>query len=354
MAALPPLSTIGILGDGQLGRMCAHAAHRLGYRVHIFGPGTDSPAGQATHRNTVAQFTDREALVRFAELCDVVTLEFENVPASAIDTLSRHVPVHPGRHVLETCQHRKVEKDFVRAAGVGTAPYRGVSSARELRSAIEEIGTPAILKTSRFGYDGKGQVRIHSPDDADTAWASLQTDHATLEGFVDFECEVSVIVARGTTGEVRAFPVVRNDHRDHILYRTHVPAGVSSAIEARAEQIAQTLANAFELVGLLAVELFITRDGEVLVNEMAPRPHNSGHWTIDGCETSQFEQHMRAVAGLPLGGTSILHPCTMTNLIGDEVEQVPALLAEPKVRVHLYGKAEARPGRKMGHYVRLG
>lgn len=354
MEALPPLSTIGILGDGQLGRMCAHAAQRLGYRVHIYGPATDSPAGQATNRVTVAKYTDREALVRFASAVDVVTLEFENVPASAIDTLSRHVPVHPGRHVLEACQHRSVEKDFIRAAGVGTAPYRGVTNIRELEVALDEIGTPAILKTSRFGYDGKGQVRINSKAEAAAAWDSLSTDHATLEGFVDFECEVSVIVARSAIGEVRTFPVVRNDHRDHILYRTHVPAGVSSEVESKAEEIAHRLANAFELVGLLAVELFVTRDGGVLVNEMAPRPHNSGHWTIDGCETSQFEQHMRAVAGLPLGGTSILHPCTMTNLIGDEVEQVPALLAEPNVRVHLYGKAEARPGRKMGHYVRLG
>jgi len=345
-APLPPGSTIGILGGGQLGRMTALAAARLGYRCHIFAPEADSPAALVAAAHTRADFDDHAALRGFAAACDVVTYEFENVPEEAVLACADATPVRPGANAIHFAQHRLREKDFFRRHGIGTAEYQPVTSDAELAAATL---FPGILKTCRDGYDGKGQARVGDRAALVAAWASLGRRPCILEATVDFACEVSAIVARGLDGAARCFPIGINAHRDGILRTTTVPADLAPAIVAQAEAAGLALARALDLVGLVALELFVTRDGRVLANEMAPRPHNSGHWTMDACATSQFEQFVRAICGLPLGPVDVLTPSRMENLIGDDVARWPALLSDPAARLHLYGKAEARPGRKMGH-----
>lgn len=353
-APLPPGSTIGMLGAGQLGRMTAMSAARLGYRLHVFAPDAeDSPAGQVCAAYTRAAWDDDAALDAFARSVDVVTLEWENVPVATVERIARTVPVHPGAGVLQVAQDRVAEKSFANGLGIATAPWRAVSNADEVAAARAAVGPRCILKSTRLGYDGKGQARLDATTDPAAAWASIGTDAGIVEGFVDFVCEVSVIVARSTAGETKAFPTVENRHKDGILDKTLVPARVDPAVAAKAERIAVTLADALGVIGLLAVEMFVTADGRVLVNEVAPRPHNSGHWTIDACATSQFEQLARAVCGLPLGSVACLADAEMENLIGADAERWAALMAEPGARLHLYGKADWRPGRKMGHVTRL-
>jgi 5-(carboxyamino)imidazole ribonucleotide synthase len=350
---LKPGSTLGILGGGQLGRMTALAAANLGYRCHIFCPEKDSPAAQVCDRLTLASYEDKAALDRFAGQVDVVTFEFENIPASPVRHLSDKVPVRPGARALEVAQDRLHEKRFFNDMGIATAPWREVRSEADLKQAAREIGLPAILKTTRFGYDGKGQVRLDSLADAGPAWAAICADVGVLEGFVRFDKEISVIAARGEDGTVLSYDVVENRHAHHILDTTTAPAPIAAQLAAMATDIAVKAAAELDLIGLLAVEMFLTEDGRILVNEMAPRPHNSGHWTMDACQTSQFEQLVRAVCGLPLGSPARHADAVMTNLIGEQAESWPALLAEPNAKLHLYGKTEIRAGRKMGHVTRL-
>jgi len=353
---LKPGDTIGILGGGQLGRMLAMAAARLGLRCRVFSPDPDSPAFDVVANATCAEYADVEALELFAGDVDVITYEFENVPAASAMILAERRPVLPDRGILETTQDRLIEKDFVRGLGIKTADYADVSSPQTLHAAIAKIGLPAVLKTRRFGYDGKGQMIIRAGDDADRAWADLGTRSAILEAFVPFEREISVIAARSADGDVECFDVTENEHRDHILKVSRVPAAVPDELAARARDIAQRIAAALDYVGVLAVEMFVVnRDGkpDVLVNEIAPRVHNSGHWTLDGASISQFEQHIRAIAGWPLGKPLRHGEVTMTNLIGDEINSYGEWLAVPGATVHLYGKGTPRPGRKMGHVTRV-
>lgn len=352
-APILPGGRIGIVGSGQLGRMAALAAARLGYRVHVYGPEADSPAGQVATAETVAAYDDAAALEAFARAVDVVTFEFENIPAESVRLLSSLVPVRPSWRVLEVAQDRLAEKRFFAGIGVATASWREVNDASGLVQALAAIGRPAILKTTRLGYDGKGQVKIGPDTDANEAWAALGGARAVLEGFVDFAGEISAIVARGLDGSWASFDPAWNVHANHILATSTVPAPIPAAIAEEAVSIAHRAAEALDLVGLLAVEMFVTRDGRLLANEMAPRPHNSGHWTIDACVTDQFEQFVRAVCGLPLGSPERHSDAVMTNLIGDEIEAWPDILHEPGAKLHLYGKAEARPGRKMGHVTRI-
>lgn len=350
---LDPGSTIGILGDGQLGRMIALAAARLGYRCHTFADKPDSPAAQVCAASTLADYRDTKALDAFAAAVDVVTLEFENVPEESVRYLAERVPVRPGPDVLAIAQDRMLEKDFLNSIGIPTAPYAHVTDLATLEAAVHRIGRPSVLKTAKFGYDGKGQVAIGADTDLAEALRETNTDHAVLEGWVDFALEISVIVGRGLDGEMATYVPVENRHVNHILDTTVVPAGVSPGIAARASDIARKAADSLNVIGLLAVEMFVTWDGDVLVNEIAPRPHNSGHWTIDACAISQFQQLVRAICGLPLGSTDRHSDAVMKNLIGDEANQWLDLLAEPGARLHLYGKSEIRPGRKMGHVTRL-
>ena len=350
---LDPGATIGILGDGQLGRMIALAAARLGYRCHTFADFPDSPAAQVCAASTHADYRDTAALDAFAEAVDVVTLEFENVPEDSVRYLSEKIAVRPGPNVLATAQDRMLEKNFLNGIGIGTAPYMHVTDLASLETAVEKIGRPAVLKTAKFGYDGKGQVGIGPETDLAEAFAETGTDHAVLEGWVDFALEISVIVARGPDGAMASYVPVENRHVNHILDTTIAPAGISPGIAARAGEIARSAAESLDVIGLLAVEMFVTWDGKVLVNELAPRPHNSGHWTIDACAISQFQQLVRAICGLPLGSPERHSDAVMKNLIGPEVDQWLELLAEPGARLHLYGKNETREGRKMGHVTRL-
>mgnify|MGYP002846327502 FL=1 len=349
---LPPGSTIGIMGGGQLGRMTALAAAQLGYKSHIFTPETDSPGAQVSAAATIADYEDRDALKSFAQAVDVVTFEFENVPAESAEFLAEHALVRPGPNCLAIAQDRLKEKEFINNTAP-TTPYRKVTSAEDLARAADEIGRPAVLKTSRMGYDGKGQVLIAPDCDYAVAWEEMGAEVGILEAFVDLEREISVITARSPHGGWATYPAVENRHVNHILDTTLAPANLPGKMADDAIAIAHDLADALDLVGLLAVEMFVTRDGRILVNEMAPRPHNSGHWTMDACATSQFEQMVRAVCGLPLGSVECHHDAVMKNLIGDDVHAWPDLMAEAGARLHLYGKAEARPGRKMGHVNRL-
>jgi 5-(carboxyamino)imidazole ribonucleotide synthase len=350
---LEPGATIGILGGGQLGRMLALAAARLGFKCHVFAPDPNSPAFDVVRRATCADYGDTHALDRFAADVDVVSYEFENVPADTAAFLAPRVPVLPDPQVLATTQDRLAEKTFVSAAGIGTAPFAAVGSANELFAALEGIGRPAVLKTRRFGYDGKGQAIIGTDSDPAAAWRSLGGQPCILEAFVSFACEVSVIAARGRDGSIECFDVTENEHRDRILKFSRVPAGVAEGTAQEARRIAETIARMFGYVGVLAVEMFVLRDGGVLVNEIAPRVHNSGHWTLDGASLSQFEQHVRAIAGWPLGKPVRHGRVEMVNLIGDEVEGYRSWLTTPGAAVHLYGKAAVRPGRKMGHVTRV-
>ncbi len=351
--AIPPGATVGMVGGGQLGRMTALAAARLGYRVHVYCPEADSPAAQVSAAATVAAYDDEGALDRFARSVDVVTFEFENIPARTVEILAAHVPVRPSARCLEVAQDRLKEKTFLNAHGAPTAPFMRIGTAHDLACQLDEIGRPAVLKTATMGYDGKGQVMIRADTDLAEAWRLMGADVGILEGFVDYACEVSVVLARGLDGQIAAYDTVENRHKDHILDVTLAPAPVAPEIAAEAERIAARVAGALDLVGLLAVEMFVTRDGRVLVNEIAPRPHNSGHWTIDACVTSQFEQFVRAVCGLPLGDPARHSDAAMKNLIGDDVERFGALIADPGAKVHLYGKARALPRRKMGHVTWL-
>jgi 5-(carboxyamino)imidazole ribonucleotide synthase len=351
---LAPNSTIGIVGGGQLGRMSALAAARLGYRCHILTDEPDSPAIQVAAGHTLGSHDDPAVLRAFAARVDVITFEFENVSAAGLDLLASLRPVHPGPDVLRTSQDRVTEKSFINSCQVPTAPWRAVASPAELQAAIAMLGLPVILKTTRLGYDGKGQILIQDADSAGAAFAALHPAALILEGFVDFACEISVIVARGADGASVTFDPVENRHRDHILDLTLAPARISADLALQARAIAITIAERIGLVGLLAVEMFVAADGRLLVNELAPRPHNSGHWTIDACPVSQFEMHIRAVAGLPLPSAVRHADAVMKNLVGvEETSLWPAILASPGLIPHLYGKAEARPGRKMGHVTRL-
>jgi 5-(carboxyamino)imidazole ribonucleotide synthase len=349
---LPPGSVIGILGGGQLGRMLAVAASRLGLRAHIYDPAPGPPAGDVAHRVTAAGWDDHAALTAFAAAVDVVTYEFENIPTAALDVIEALRPIRPNRRALATSQDRIAEKAFLNSIMLTTAPYAAVASMADLQAAITAIGTPAILKTTRLGYDGKGQARLASPADAGAALAAMGGAEAVLEGFVDFEREVSVIAARGLTGEIAAFDPGENVHEGGILRTTTVPARLSAALAGDAVLIAAKILNALDYVGVLGVELFVTRQGFV-VNEIAPRVHNSGHWTQNGCAVDQFEQHIRAVAGWPLGDGSRQADVVMENLIGDDIARVADLAREPGTALHLYGKPEARAGRKMGHVNRI-
>jgi 5-(carboxyamino)imidazole ribonucleotide synthase len=350
---LQPDATIGILGGGQLGRMLALAAARLGFKCHVFSPNPDSPAFDVVRRVTQADYGDTEALNRFAEDVDVVTYEFENVPAETATFLAARVPVLPDPKILATTQDRLAEKTFVAALGIGTAAFTQVGSAADLSGAIERVGRPAILKTRRFGYDGKGQVTIKNGTDAAAAWHEVGGQPCILEAFVPFAREVSVIAARGQDGAVVCFDVTENEHRDHILKISRVPAAIGDDCGREARRIAETIAAKFGYVGVFAVEMFVLGNGSLLVNEIAPRVHNSGHWTIDGASVSQFEQHIRAVAGWTLGKPIRHGRVEMTNLIGHEVEDFRRWLDVPGAAVHLYGKAAVRPGRKMGHVTRI-
>lgn len=352
-APLPPGSTLGIIGGGQLGRMTALAAARLGYRVHVFTPEADSPTQQVAAAATVAEYTDLTALEAFARAVDVVTFEFENIPAESVRLLSSLVPVRPNWKVLETAQDRVVEKSFFNSIGIATAPWKAVSSAADLHAAVAILGRPAVLKTNRFGYDGKGQISIGADTNLDEAWAAIGGVDAILEGFIDFVGEMSVIVARGLDGTSATFDPAWNVHRHHILDTTTVPAPITGDLAEAAMAAAHKVAKAVDLTGLLAVEMFVTKDGRLLANEMAPRPHNSGHWTMDACITDQFEQFVRAVCGLPLGSPERLSDAIMKNLIGDDVNEWLDILKDPTAKLHLYGKAKARPGRKMGHVTHL-
>jgi len=353
---LQPGDTIGILGGGQLGRMLALAAARLGLRCQVFSPDPDSPAFDVVLNATCAEYADVEALELFANDVDIITYEFENVPAASAMILAARRPVLPDRKILETTQDRLAEKDFVKRLGIGTADYADVSSAAMLRAAIARIGLPAVIKTRRFGYDGKGQAIIRTGDDPDEVWENLATKSAILEAFVAFEREISVVAARSANGQVECFDVTENEHSDHILKISRAPAAISDALAARARGIAETIANALNYVGVLAVEMFVVQgnDGPViLVNEIAPRVHNSGHWTLDGASISQFEQHIRAIAGWPLGKPVRHGPVTMTNLIGNDIDDYEQWLTVPGATLHLYGKGPPRPGRKMGHVTQV-
>ena len=350
---IEPGATIGILGGGQLGRMTALAAATLGYRCHIYCPEPDSPAKQVTPYATTAEYDDRAALARFAAAVDVVTYEFENVPADTAEILAEMKPVRPGPGALRIAQDRLREKDFLHSIDVATAQYREVASTEALKRAARDIGPQGVLKTVRGGYDGKGQVAIRPDTDLAAAWREMGAELGILESYVDFICEISVIVARGTGGHWATYVPVENHHAHHILDTTLVPARVAPEVAMRAEAIARHVADRLDLVGLLAVEMFVTSTGEVLVNELAPRPHNSGHWTIDACATSQFEQLVRAICGLPLGSPERHSDAVMRNLIGADVERWRDALAEPAAKLHLYGKGKAVPGRKMGHVTRL-
>jgi 5-(carboxyamino)imidazole ribonucleotide synthase len=346
-------ASIGILGSGQLGRMLALAAARLGFKCHIFAPDADSPAFDVVRRVTCADYADTEALDRFAAEVDIVTYEFENVPAEAAMFLAARVPVLPDPSVLATTQDRLAEKNFVAALGIGTAPHAAIAAPAELTAALDRIGRPAVLKTRRFGYDGKGQATINGGTSPEAAWREVGGQPCILEAFVPFAREVSIIAARGTNGTVECFDVTENEHRDHILKISRVPAALSAAAAQEARRIAETIAQKFAYVGVLAVEIFVLRDGGLLVNEIAPRVHNSGHWTLDGASVSQFEQHIRAVAGWPLAKPVRRGRVEMINLIGSEIEDYRAWLTIPGAAVHLYGKTAVRPGRKMGHVTRV-
>ena len=351
--SIPPGGSIGILGGGQLGRMTAMAAARLGYRSVILAPEAEAPAADVAWRHIRADYVDPSALAEFTSLVDVVTLEWENVPVAALERIAAARPTRPGAAVLAITQDRLTEKTFVQGLGIATAPFAAVDDLTGLEAGYREHGPRTILKTRRLGYDGKGQVPIDARTSLAEAFAALGGAPAILEGFVAFERELSVITARRPGGEIRSFPPVENRHEGQILIETRAPAALPPAVAAAAVSMAERIAEAIGLEGLLAVEMFLSTDGTLLVNELAPRPHNSGHWSIDAAAVSQFEQLVRAISDLPLGDPTPLVPSVMENLLGDAIEQWPALLAEPGARLHLYGKREARPGRKMGHVTRL-
>jgi len=362
---LPP-ATIGILGSGQLGRMLALAARQMGYRVHVFSPDRHSPTGQIADREFVAAYDDLDAVRQFAQSVDVVTYEFENVPAETAVTCQEFAPLHPGPQALHVAQNRLREKEFMVRHGLPVAPFVAVGSLASLLVGLEEIGAPAILKTATSGYDGKGQQRLERLEDAAEAWQAIGERPSILESFVDFEREVSVVASRSATGQFAHYGLIENDHANHILDVSTAPADLPPEVSRQAVAMARTVLEALDVVGVLCVEFFLTGDGRLLINEIAPRPHNSGHLTIEACATSQFEQQLRAICGLPLGDTRYLSPAAMANLLGDlwflhkdnpqsairnpqSLNWTAVLAHHPAVKLHLYGKQTARPGRKMGH-----
>jgi 5-(carboxyamino)imidazole ribonucleotide synthase len=352
--SLPPGSTIGIIGGGQLGRMLAMAAARLGYRTVVLEPQADCPAAQVANRQITAAYDDPAALAELADASDVVTYEFENVPVAAASALAAKVPVHPPARALEVAQDRVTEKTFLNGIGIATADFRPVDNDDELTAALKAFGGSGILKTRRMGYDGKGQRVFRNMEAGGFAGTceAMGNVPLILEAFVPFEREISVIAARGIGGAVAAYDPAENVHRNGILHTSTLPAGMNAGTALAAQAAASKILSALDYVGVIGVEFFVLADGSLLANEIAPRVHNSGHWTEAACIVSQFEQHIRAVAGLPLGNPGRHSDCVMENLIGDDVLRVPELLSEPDLMLHLYGKAEARPGRKMGHFTR--
>lgn len=352
-----PGATIGVLGSGQLGRMFAIAARRMGYRVHTFSPDQDTPTGQIADVEVVASYSDLDAVRNFASNVSVVTFEFENVPTATAQAAESRAPVRPAGSVLHTTQQRIREKTFLKDAGLPVTPFREVRSSAELAQAASEIGCPAILKTAAFGYDGKGQVRVEAPEHAEEAWTSIGRQEAVLEAFIDFDREISVVAARGDDGAFVHYDPAENQHSRHILDVSLAPARLPAAVAKEAVEIARCVLERLNVVGVLCVEFFVQRDGCLLINELAPRPHNSGHLTVDACVTSQFEQQLRAVCGLPLGSTVMHSAAAMANILGDVWSQGepdwPAACAFPDVKLHLYGKLDPRPGRKMGHLTAL-
>jgi 5-(carboxyamino)imidazole ribonucleotide synthase len=353
-----PGDTVGLMGGGQLGRMFAIAARRMGYRIHSFSPNEDTPTGQLADREVAADYEDEAAVRDFARGVDVLTFEFENIPVWAVDWAAEHCVVRPAGRTLHICQHRLREKQFLATNNFPLPAFEEVTSAGQLGAAVARIGRPSVLKTAAFGYDGKGQQKIDDGADLAAVWEACAADRAVLEAWVPFEKEISIIVARGVDGDTVAYPVCENMHRDHILDVTIVPADGSVDVAERARALAGEIADKLDLVGLLAVEMFVKADGALLINELAPRPHNSGHFSFDACVTSQFEQQLRAVCGLPLGATDLLRPVAMANLLGDlwsaGEPNWRAAAAFPNVKIHLYGKSEPRPKRKMGHLVAFG
>ena len=356
-APVLPGAVVGVMGSGQLGRMLAIAARRMGYRVHTFSPDRDTPTGQVADEEVSAAYSDERAVRAFASGVDVLTFEFENIPVETIEWAQEVCPVRPAGRILHICQHRLREKRFLRQAGLPVADFEEIGSEADLRGAVEKLGLPAVLKTAAFGYDGKGQRKLAAPVDCGRVWAEFG-QLAVLEAWVPFAKEISVIVARGGDGQTAVYPVCENMHANHILDVTRVPADISAEVEAAARALGVRVAGALELVGVLAVEMFLLPGGELIINELAPRPHNSGHVSFDACVTSQFEQQLRAVCGLPLGGTDLLAPAAMANLLGDLWQNGepdwPAALRMPQVKLHLYGKNRPLPGRKMGHLVAFG
>lgn len=359
---IPPGSTIGILGGGQLGRMLILAGRTLGYRFHVFDPKGPCTAGMVADLEINSDYSDQDALRRFAEGVDIITLEFENIPVEAIDFLNSIKPVYPGRDALHICQHRQREKDFLKASGLPCVAFEYADSAESLKAAIDAIGFPSVIKTAAFGYDGKGQIKLSSPEDAtDTGalWTQLgQPPRVVVEQWIEHSGEFSVICARKADGSMHTLPMAENIHVHHILHASIVPARTTETVRTQGKQLAKAIAEKLNVIGLIAVEFFLDPDDQLIINEMAPRPHNSGHYSIDGCLTSQFEQHIRAITELPYGATDLHSPTVMINLLGDVWQNgAPdwsALLADPKVKLHLYDKGEARPGRKMGHFTVLG
>ncbi|NOY40643.1 MAG: 5-(carboxyamino)imidazole ribonucleotide synthase [Planctomycetes bacterium] len=352
-----PGATLGMLGSGQLGRMFAQAAARLGYFVHVFSPDAGSPTSQVARQETIADYDDTEAVAKFAQSVDVVSFEFENVSAAATETIAKYVPVRPSGRVLHITQDRLREKRFLQSAGIPCTPFAEITSGEELSAAVDAIGTPAVLKTTAWGYDGKGQAKINTAADAPTAWQSLDGQPVVYEGWVDYQQEFSVLVTRSTIGEIAICGPIANEHANHILDLSVYPAPELAGAASEAGQIARTIVEQLDVVGIICVEFFLTTDNRLLVNEIAPRPHNSGHLTIEACRTSQFEQQVRAICGLPLGESTAHCPAAMANLLGDLWQSGEpnwqAALTDPHVHLHLYGKAEARPGRKMGHLTVL-
>ncbi|HYL37910.1 MAG TPA: 5-(carboxyamino)imidazole ribonucleotide synthase [Bryobacteraceae bacterium] len=357
IAPILPGATIGVLGSGQLGRMFAIAARRMGYRVHTLSPDQDTPTGQIADVEVTAAYDDLDAVRKFAGNVKVVTFEFENVPTETAEAAASRAPVRPSGSILHTTQQRIREKAFLKNAGLPTTPYREIHSHADLQQAVSELGCPAILKTAAFGYDGKGQVRIESAERAEEAWNAIARQEAVLEAFIDFEREISVVAARGGDGAFAHYGAIENQHCRHILDVSVAPARVSDAVANEAVEMTRCVLEKLGVVGVLCVEFFVTRDGKLLINELAPRPHNSGHFSVDACVTSQFEQQLRAVCGLPLGSTAMHRPAAMANILGDlwsggEPDWLGAC-AFPDVKLHLYGKMEPRPGRKMGHLTAL-
>ncbi len=357
MKVISPGAALGVLGSGQLGRMFTIAARRMGYRVHTFSPEEDTPTGQVADVEVTAEYDDLDALRAFAAQVDAVTVEFENVPTEALEAIEALTPVRPSAAALHIAQQRAREKTFLADHGFPTAPFARAATLDELWEAVARVGTPAVIKTAAFGYDGKGQHRVTTPADVEHVWTALGHQEAVVEKFIDLQAEISIVAARGLDGAMTEYPVFENRHRNHLLDVTTAPAAIPAAVAARAREITRAILTQLQYVGVLCVEFFVSTDGQLLVNEIAPRPHNSGHLTFDAAVTSQFEQQVRAICGLPLGSTELLKPAAMANLLGDLWSDAEpnwaAACRFPEVKLHLYGKSNPRPGRKMGHLTAM-